>query len=75
MEITLPTGELVEYVSADSYSGPGDCFSPLHCNSSCVYFRVNGGTWRRTYHKHMHQFRAFLEAIECGNQLMDGWQH
>lgn len=70
--LTLPTGELIEYVSADSYSGPGDCFSALHCNSSCIYFRVNGGTWRRTQHKSMHVMREFLNTVECGNQLQEG---
>ena len=47
MTFNLPSGESVELVSADAYSGPGDCFSKLHVNSTANWWRVlPDGEWR-----------------------------
>ena len=69
MDATLPSGAHVEYVYADAYSGPGDCYARQHCNSSCVWYRVNGGKWLRTNEKMMHRARMAIESCADETEL------
>lgn len=61
---TLIDGTQVELAAGDAYSGPGDCFGPLHVNTTAVFYRINEGIWTHC-NCHMHQARQLLNMCNC----------
>ncbi len=62
--IILPDKTFVELILADTYSGPNNCFSRLHCNTNSVFCRINNGIWKLTTERSLHKARIWLELCE-----------
>jgi len=60
----LPDGTEIEYTVADSYGGPGNCFSNLNINHNVVFWRLPQTTWVSTQHRNMHGFTEWLDCCE-----------
>lgn len=58
---------IVEATLADSYGGPGDCFSKMHVNSYALFYRKSGGEWKRPVNVRCNSLHALYAAVlECG---------
>ena len=62
--IIIPSGERVDFCSADVGTGPHNCFGPLKLNSTGHFARINEGPWRRAEATSMHKLREHLQCCE-----------
>lgn len=65
-KVTLKDGSIVELTLADSYGGPGNCFSKMHVNSTVPFYRVEGGEW-----KHCPEFKSLHKVAKALEELCD----
>lgn len=56
-EVIPGTSDVVELRLADAYAGPDDCRSKQRVNSNALWYRINGGDWRRC------RFKSHFEAV------------
>lgn len=69
MTIALPDGTIVELCLADSYSGPDNCFSRLHVNSTALFFRINNDKWKKCYDKSLHKVKELIKMCDSIEDL------
>lgn len=62
MSRTLPDGCVIEYTVADSYGGPGNCFSRQSVNTNAVFWRLPQTTWVGSNHRTLHRFLKWLDC-------------
>ncbi len=55
---TLPDNTLIEYQYHDMCLAPGQ--TGLHCNTTALWYRVDGGGWRTSQYKSMHTFETWM---------------
>lgn len=60
---TMKCGTPYELTMADAYNGP-DKEKGQNVNTSCCWFRIDGGKWRKTHFK-MHEVREMMEGLRA----------
>lgn len=78
MTFTLPDGVVVEYVVADSYGGPNNCYSRQNVNSQCVWWRCaetdecSAMSWERSSHRNLCRFMDWILMCESFSDFLEG---
>lgn len=70
-EHILPDGSRIWLALGDSLSGPGDYFGRLHLNSLCPWVSINGGHWKPSTERNLHQTRLLVECCQTAGEVRE----
>lgn len=69
----LPDGTVIEWTIADTYGGPGNCFSRQNVNTNAIFWRVpQKTTWAHTNWRSQVRFYDWLKCCETLSDFLEG---
>lgn len=69
---TLPDGTVINTAMSDTYSGPSGLPGCQRTSMNVPWYRVNGGDWTPSAHRHMHKLKEWILLSETISDFMEG---